>query len=150
MVQVSSNSVGVYWRYFNLKFWNHLFFKRYQFETITWRNTAITNASGWKLLNKPGNPVLNFWYPTNMVNVWIWIPRGRICIPWAGFAFLGPDLHSKSQICIPRSGFAFHGLFLNSTDRIRKILCVRFAFQGPYLYSIDRQFSINNKPILSI
>ena len=74
MVQVSSNSVGVYWRYFNLKFWNNLFFKRYQwklFETITWRNTAVTHASECigKLLNKPRNAVLNFWYPTNMVNV---------------------------------------------------------------------------------
>ena len=41
------------------------------FETITWWNTAVTNASECieKLLNKPGNAVLNFCYPTNMVNV---------------------------------------------------------------------------------
>ncbi len=56
------------------RFFNNLFFKRYQwklFETITWRNTAVNNASECigKLLKKLGNAVLNFWYPTNMVNV---------------------------------------------------------------------------------
>ena len=36
-----------------------------------WGNTAVTNTSEYigKLLNKPGNAVFNFWYPTNMVNV---------------------------------------------------------------------------------
>ncbi len=61
-------------RYFNLKFLNNLFFKRYQwklFKTITWWNTAVTNASECigKLLNKTGNPVLNFCYSTNIINV---------------------------------------------------------------------------------
>jgi hypothetical protein len=37
---------------------------RYLFETIPWWNTAVTNASECieKLLNKPGNAVLNFWH----------------------------------------------------------------------------------------